>query len=103
MEHRPANEASGDTSTHEASNRRKSSIPEPEPAHFQSDSEDDDREATELRSTPRLSHILPSERAQREQHWYSPLEIFWRHHIRLSVPHVDCRDHLGRHNHRTLT
>jgi hypothetical protein len=23
------------------------------------------------------------------------LAAFWRHHISMSVPHADCRDHLG--------
>lgn len=60
-------------------------------------SDDDDREATELRpvthGAPRLSRILsPGTPAQ---HWYDPVKRYWRHEIRISVPHVDCRDHLG--------
>lgn len=74
-------------------------LPEPEPARlprYESDSEGE-REATELRSVgqqqPRLSRILTQD-SQNESSIHR-LKRFWRHHIRASVPHVDCRDHLG--------
>ena len=88
-------------------------VSEPEEAHLreeyetqeydteEDDSEDDELEATELRHVnnarsraPRLSRVLSSERPQ--VHWYDPVKKFWRHEIRIAVPHVDCRDHLGR-------
>lgn len=88
MDQRHSQEVSGDP------------IPEPEPAHLsepQSESEDSEREATELRSTSRPRHlrriISPGTRSQK---WYEPFWKFWRHHVRVSVPHVDCRDHLGK-------
>ena len=55
------------------------------------------REATELHAVDerprRISRIISSNMPQK--HWYDPIKKVWRHHIRISVPHVDCRDHLG--------
>lgn len=91
----------------EARQRRKSNgvVPEPEPAHTRrSDAEsdsDNDREATELQdvtSPPeqrRLPRIL-SPPARPESHWYDGGRKFWRHNVRITVPHDDCRDHLGK-------
>ena len=78
-------------------------VPEPEPAHLgDADSaSDNEREATELRSvTPagrRRSRVL-SPPASSKLHWYnnSVLSKFWRHHVNITVPHDDCRDHLGK-------
>lgn len=91
----------------EARQRRRSNgvVPEPEPAHTRrSDAEsdsDNDREATELQdvtSPPeqrRLSRIL-SPPARPQSHWYDGGRKFWRHNVRITVPHDDCRDHLGK-------
>ena len=75
-------------------------IPEPVPIHPRTpDTESDDElEATELRDVsagdsahaPRVQSLT-----QHKRHWYNPIHKFWRHHIRISVPHNDCRDHLG--------
>lgn len=97
MGRRPPDEAAGDA------------IFAPEPAHVREEHEphafeeltsDDELEATELRPVravedqlPRLSHILSPGKPQ--LHWYDPVKKYWRHHIRISVPHEDCRDHLG--------
>ncbi|EGP87391.1 uncharacterized protein MYCGRDRAFT_93582 [Zymoseptoria tritici IPO323] len=68
------------------------SIPEPEPAHLHSgDSSDDEREATELRDVWRPA----VRRNVRPAHWYDGLQRWWKRNVYLSVPHVDCRDHLG--------
>lgn len=83
--------------SHEVSGDPVRDIPEPEPAHLQADTDsDDEREATELRTVtrrPGVYRILSPGSTQLR--WYDPIKKFWRHHIRLSVPHVDCRDHLG--------
>ncbi len=83
----------------EASISTLSSLHEPEPTH-RHDSQhisDDELEATELRhmrgDKPRLSRVLTPGKPM--LHWYDPLKRLWRHHIRMSVPHDDCRDHLG--------
>jgi len=108
MEDRPPNVTSGDP------------IPEPEPAHTAlttasaktlnghdpAEISDDEREleATELRPVRQhrntkkpkpkaTSRVLSPGRPV--LHWYDPIRKLWRHQIRLSVPHVDCRDHLG--------
>jgi len=81
-------------------------VPEPEPAHVRPDADsasDNEREATELRSvTPgqsarRRSRVL-SPPASSKVHWYnnSVLSKYWRHHVNITVPHDDCRDHLGK-------
>lgn len=76
-------------------------ILEPEPAlvrrHSQAPTESDDElEATELRDVPNrpVSRVITKERPP--LHWYDPIRKTWRHNIRISVPHVDCRDHLGK-------
>lgn len=86
-------------------------LPEPEPAHTrrpEADTEtgtetcsDQEREATELRDVgpapepSRHSRVLGPQAASKSR-WYDPVRRFWRHHIRISVPHDDCRDHLGK-------
>lgn len=90
--------------------------PQPVHAHDESfeDSEADDvQEATELRGIAlpaefrRLSRQTTAEdnevnsirrcRLQREErHWHAPFSTFWKRQINISVPHVDCRDHLGK-------
>jgi hypothetical protein len=83
-------------------------VPEPEPAHTRALDADyaseDEREATELRSvTPgqqsarRRSRVL-SPTARSKLYWYDPVSKYWRHHINITVPHDDCRDHLGKAN-----
>jgi hypothetical protein len=75
-------------------------LDEPQPAHVREEqyASDDELEATELRrmasNKPRLSRVLTPGTPM--VHWYDPMRRFWRHHIRISVPHVDCRDHLGK-------
>ena len=85
----------------------------PEPAHFYRDSHesyettlqdetdsDSELEATELRRLSRdvhgtlqpISHILSP--GKPIVHWYDHIRRLWRHYIRISVPHDDCRDHL---------
>lgn len=88
---------------------------QPEPVHLRRDSHEerrpssvttvsdhpssseDEREATELRPVSserqRLSRVLSP--GKPPEHWYDPVKRYWRHEIRISVPHVDCRDHLG--------
>lgn len=81
-------------------------VPEPEPAYVRPDADstsDNECEATELRSvTPgqsarRRSRVL-SPPASSKVHWYSNsvLSRYWRHHVNITVPHDDCRDHLGK-------
>jgi hypothetical protein len=82
-------------------------IQRPEPAHspphslerYETES-DDELEATELRQLsqeierlPPVSHIISPGKPM--VHWYDPIRKFWRHEVRISVPHEDCRDHLG--------
>ncbi|KAF2482510.1 hypothetical protein BDY17DRAFT_238324, partial [Neohortaea acidophila] len=65
------------------------------------DSDDQEIEATELRRLthlPVVSHVLTDEKPI--IYWYDPVKKFWRHHVRISVPHDDCRDHLA--NERTF-
>lgn len=80
-------------------------IDEPEPAHIRGGQDhhdsDDEIEATELRSVSergskprRLSRIISP--GKPKLHWHDPFRKLWRHHIRIAVPHVDCRDHLGK-------
>ena len=69
-------------------------VSEPEPVHIRPDADsasDDEREATELRSVTsgrRRSRVL-STPASSKLRW-------WRHHVNITVPHDDCRDHLGK-------
>ena len=92
MDKKPQDEASGDV------------IQRPEPAHsierYDTESDDDELEATELREIseesermPRLSHVISPQKPMIR--WYDPVKKFWRHNVRISVPHDDCRDHLG--------
>jgi hypothetical protein len=83
-------------------------VPEPQPAHTRrsdADTEsDNEREATELRSVSSFQQsgrqnlrILSSSSAiSTTSHWYDPVRRFWRHCVRITVPHDDCRDHLGK-------
>lgn len=83
-------------------------IPEPEAAHIPDGITEHEREATELQQQPRhrsdvqrpLSRVLSPSLASEHIYFITPLKSFWRHHVRLSVPHVDCRDHLA--NERTF-
>ncbi|KXT18728.1 hypothetical protein AC579_2690 [Pseudocercospora musae] len=73
------------------------SIPEPEPAHIPDGIPDDEREAQELHEVAtaprqRMSRVLSPGTAQ--ESCCGPVKKFWRHHVRIDVPHVDCRDHL---------
>lgn len=75
-------------------------IPEPEPAHLPDDTADDEREAISLQSpdsrtnaAKSKSRVLPPNRHR--DRWYQPVWKLWRYHVRLTVPHDDCRDHLG--------
>lgn len=75
-------------------------IREPEPARLPNELPSaDEREATELQHQPARSRrgsrilIVPK---QTKRRWYDPIVSFWMHHVRISVPHVDCRDHLGK-------
>lgn len=88
----------------------------PEPAHLRRESSettiqddtdtDSELEATELRqwnrnvhsTLPPISHVISP--GKPIVHWYDPIKKFWRHQIRISVPHDDCRDHLA--NERTF-
>lgn len=104
MENHPTGEAADNT------------IHVPEPAHVHesyepafspdtdtdTDTDDEELEATELRELsdnarsgmPPVSHVLsPGKPINR---WDDKLRRFWRHQIRISVPHDDCRDHLGK-------
>ena len=81
-------------------------VPEPEPAHVRPDADadtasDNECEATELRTvTPgqsarRRSRVL-SPPFSSKAHWYDPVSKYWRHNVNITVPHDDCRDHLGK-------
>jgi hypothetical protein len=60
-----------------------------------SSSEDDDqREATELGDASDFRRVVVK-RLPRSG-LAGKVRRFWRSSVRLSVPHVDCRDHLGR-------
>ncbi|KAH9827081.1 hypothetical protein Tdes44962_MAKER09831 [Teratosphaeria destructans] len=82
-------------------------IPEPEPAYTTGErpetASDDEREATELHGikphdeTRRISRIISPDEPTVNR--WDPVRRFWRHHVRISVPHDDCRDHLA--NERT--
>ena len=68
-------------------------IPEPDPVHIP----DDGREAIDLprvaTTESRQENISNSGTTAHDCH--DPVRKFWRNHVRLSLPHVDCRDHLG--------
>ncbi len=98
MDDKPQDEAAGDT------------VQLPELAHVRDSVEthrdetdsDSELEATELRdmrdsvtsTLPRISHVLSLGMAP--VYWYDPFKRFWRHQVRITVPHDDCRDHLGK-------
>lgn len=72
-------------------------IPEPEPAHIPDGIPDEEREAQELHEvapppTPIRRILSPGVPAE---NCYDPVKKVWRNHVRMTVPHVDCRDHLG--------
>ncbi|KAI7487998.1 hypothetical protein KC351_g2251 [Hortaea werneckii] len=63
------------------------------------DESDEEREATELHNVAEqrpARHVTTSPAGPQ---WQDDIKKLWRHHIRLSVPHIDCRDHLA--NERT--
>lgn len=71
----------------------------PRPNDVENES-DNEREATELQNiagqhAPRRMTTATTPPG-RPQQWHAGLKKLWGHHIRLSVPHADCRDHLGR-------
>jgi hypothetical protein len=101
---RPADEASGDrTLRHE---HAIDTIPEPEPVHIQDIDgvPEDEREAVDLhtpaeqtaRQQKRRSRVLsPTRSSTYGGRLGEIIARLWRHNIAISVPHVDCRDHLG--------
>lgn len=42
------------------------------------------------------SDVQAQQQHQRQQYWYDGIRRLWKHYVQLSVPRVDCRDHLGR-------
>ncbi|KAI7355820.1 hypothetical protein KC354_g10663 [Hortaea werneckii] len=76
----------------------------PRPNQVENESHNE-REATELQNiaeqhAPRhVTTTTTTTTPGRPQQWYAGVKNLWRHHIRLSVPHADCRDHLA--NERT--
>ncbi|KAI6857008.1 hypothetical protein KC338_g8237 [Hortaea werneckii] len=75
----------------------------PRPNDVENES-DNEREATELQNiagqhAPRRMTTATTPPG-RPQQWHAGLKKLWGHHIRLSVPHADCRDHLA--NERTF-
>ena len=63
------------------------------------EADNNEREATELHGirNPTVrsdTHIVNPDRPVR-RYWYDPARRLWRNNIQISVPHVDCRDHLG--------
>ncbi|KAI7512867.1 hypothetical protein KC347_g2152 [Hortaea werneckii] len=71
----------------------------PRPIDVENES-DDEREATALHTIAeqrRARHVTTTPGTS--QQWLADIKRLWRHHIRLSVPHADCRDHLA--NERT--
>ena len=70
-----------------------------------------DREATELapyssdhqrvQGVASAKVVADSESSRHPNHhakvlpWHEPLNKFWRHYVRISVPHDECRDHFG--------
>ena len=104
MDNKPTDEASGDI------------VQFPPPAHLRRESSattirddtdtDSELEATELRRLSHdihgtlqpISHVLSPGNPM--IHWHDPIRKFWRHQVRISVPHDDCRDHLA--NERTF-
>ncbi|KAI7167469.1 hypothetical protein KC316_g11932 [Hortaea werneckii] len=71
----------------------------PRPNHVENES-DNEREATELHTIAEQHQTRRVTTGPgRPQQWDAGIRNLWRQHIRLSVPHVDCRDHLA--NERT--
>lgn len=58
------------------------------------DEEDGEREATEL--SPIRNNGPSSNSNVRPKDTRSWLHRFWRNNVSMSVPHDDCRDHLGK-------
>lgn len=54
-----------------------------------------DSEATELSHVRLFRRQRSSQVTIPRDQWYGPFQRFWSHHIRVSVPHDACRDHLG--------
>lgn len=103
MDSEPADEAVGDViSVPEAAHIRRDSHESYETTLQDETDSDSELEATELRRLSReihstlqpISHILSPGKPM--IHWYDPIKKLWRHQIRISVPHDDCRDHLGK-------
>ena len=91
MFHRPPHQVSGDP------------IYRPEPVHLQpTNASGEELAPTEhghdgegsVNSRPRVSRIVTSGKVS--EHWYDRVKKFWRHQVRVAVPHVDCRDHYGK-------
>jgi hypothetical protein len=75
------------------------SLQEPLATHRRHDdissSEDgEQREATELDDASEFRRVVIQRHPR--QGFFGTVQRFWRSSVRLSVPHVDCRDHLGR-------
>ncbi|KAI6814229.1 hypothetical protein KC332_g8019 [Hortaea werneckii] len=71
----------------------------PRPTDIENES-DNEREATELHTIAEQHRArLVTAGPGRPQRWHDDIKRVWRHHVRLSVPHADCRDHLA--NERT--
>lgn len=58
----------------------------------EADSRDDDPSS----SSQYYPVINKQETASHKAAWMRAVSTFWTRYIRLSVPHEDCRDHLGR-------
>lgn len=101
LEDRRLSQPSGDRRRHEHA------IPEPEPAHIQDHDgvPEDEREAIDLHTPAqrkagkqrRESRVLSPNRSRTYGGTLGKeVAKVWRHGVAISVPHVDCRDHLGR-------
>jgi hypothetical protein len=98
-------EPSGDRRHEHAIN----AIPEPEAAHINRPDDDeipdDEREAIDLHTPAqqkaskqkRGSRVLSPNRSSTYGWKFGEVVArLWRHNVTISVPHVDCRDHLGK-------
>ena len=54
------------------------------------------REAVELESYRSVASDTSTRTMTHYQGHFGPLKKFWRRQVALTVPHVKCRDHLGR-------
>ena len=94
MVRRPSHQVSGDP------------IYQPDPVHLRqrtnalddgrddaSTEPDDGDDQLTVPSRPRPSRRITQ--GKPSVHWYDRALRFWRHHVRLAVPYVDCRDHYG--------